>query len=117
MQSGRLTVAQFLECWLAESVKPKVRPRTFQSYDELVRVHLAPGLGRTRLNDLTPRDVQRFINRKLNAGLSPRRVKEQLLQEIQALTSMGRTVGQHQAFFMPTPLPETPETEEDEIDG
>ena len=75
VQSGRLTVAQFLECWLAESVKPNVRPRTFQSYDELVRVHLAPGLGRTRLNDLTPRDVQRFINRKLNAGLSPRRVQ------------------------------------------
>ena len=46
-----------------------------------------------------------------------RRVKEQLLQEIQAINDMGRTVGQPQAFFMSPHLPEAPETEEDETDG
>ena len=46
-----------------------------------------------------------------------RRVKEQLLQEIQALTSMGPTVGQPQALFMSIQHPETPETAEGEIDG
>ena len=61
--------------------------------------------------------VKAFIAGVPASHRAARRVKEQLLQEIQALTSMGRTVGQHQAFFMPTPLPETPETEEDETDG
>ena len=61
--------------------------------------------------------VKAFIAGVPASHRAARRVKEQILQEIQALTSMGTTVGQHQAFFMPTPLPETPETEEDETDG
>ena len=52
-----------------------MRPRTFHSYSELVRVHLGPGLGRIPLVKLTPEDVQELINRKLASGLSPRRVQ------------------------------------------
>ena len=74
-QSETLTVSEFLFDWLAESVKPIVRPRTYQSYAELVRLHLEPSLGRIRLSRLTPRDVRKLINSKLNAGLSPRRVQ------------------------------------------
>ena len=73
--SDRLTVRQFLDTWLIESVKSTVRPRTFQSYSELVRVHLGPGLGRIPLSKLSPDDVQKLINRKLASGLSPRRVQ------------------------------------------
>ena len=74
-QSDRLTVREFLSDWLSESVKPAVRPRTYQSYAELVRLHLEPSLGRIRLSKLTPRDVQKLINSKLNKGLSSRRVQ------------------------------------------
>ena len=74
-QSETLTVREFLFDWLAESVKPIVRPRTYQSYAELVRLHLEPSLGRIRLSRLTPRDVRKLINSKLNVGLSPRRVQ------------------------------------------
>ena len=61
--------------------------------------------------------VKAFIAGVPASHRAARRVKEQLLQEIRAINEMGRTVGQPQAFFMPTPLPETPETEEDETDG
>jgi integrase len=70
-----MAVGPFLASWLTESVQSTVRPRTFQSYSELVRIHLIPGLGRISLSKLTPQDVQRLINRKLADGLSPRRVK------------------------------------------
>ena len=73
--SENLTVRQFLFDWLTESVKPTVRPRTYQSYSELVRLHLEPSLGRIRLSRLTSRDVRKLVNSKLNAGLSPRRVQ------------------------------------------
>ena len=73
--SDRLTVGSFLQSWLVESAKPTVRPRTYQSYTELVRVHLVPGLGRIPLAKLTPQDVQKLLNRKLADGLSPRRVQ------------------------------------------
>ena len=74
-QSDTMTVGEFLFDWLTESVQPAVCPRTYQSYAELVRLHLEPSLGRIRLSKLTPRDVRKLINSKLSAGLSPRRVQ------------------------------------------
>ena len=74
-QSDKLTVRESLSDWLRESVKPALRPRAYQSYAEIVRLHLEPSLGRIRLSRLTPRDVQKLINAKLNGGLSPRRVQ------------------------------------------
>ena len=56
-QSDKLTVRESLSDWLRESVKPALRPRTYQSYAEIVRLHLEPSLGRIRLSRLTPRDV------------------------------------------------------------
>src|SRR5687767_13557573 len=41
----RQTVGQFLDRWLRDSVKPTVRPRTYASYEELIRLHIKPVLG------------------------------------------------------------------------
>lgn len=73
--SDRLTVSQYLDSWLEETAKPTVRPRTFQSYSEIVRLHLNAELGRISLAKLSPQDVQKLINRKLASGLSSRRVQ------------------------------------------
>jgi len=70
----RLTVGQYLDDWLENSARLSLRPRTFQRYEQLVRVHLKPELGRIPLTKLTPQDVQRFINLKLTSGLSPRTI-------------------------------------------
>src|SRR3954447_15067911 len=40
----RTTVAGFLDEWLAEAVRPTVRPRTHESYAQLVRVYIAPAI-------------------------------------------------------------------------
>ena len=71
----RQTVAQFLDRWLVHAVRPCVRPRTLQSYRQIVELHLAPGLGRLQLATLSPDDVQAFLNEKHAAGLSPRTVQ------------------------------------------
>lgn len=91
--SERQSLRQFLEYWLTESVKPTVRPRTFQSYDEIVRLHIMPSLGRTPLVKLTPQAVQSLINEKLDSGLSPRRV-----QYIHAV--LRRALGQAEAWSL-----------------
>ena len=75
LTSDRLTVSQYLDSWLEETAKPTVRPRTFQSYSEIVRLHLNAELGRISLAKLSPQDVQKLINRKLASGLSSRRVQ------------------------------------------
>jgi integrase len=71
----RLTVKQYLERWLNDSAKPTVRPSTFKSYSDLIRLHLVPELGRLSLAKLTPQDVQAMMSHKQAAGLSSRRVQ------------------------------------------
>ncbi|MGA8417974.1 MAG: site-specific integrase [Candidatus Dormiibacterota bacterium] len=71
----RETVGQFLQDWLQGTVSTKVRPSTYSSYRDLVRLHIEPELGKLRLNKLTPGHVQTMLNRKLASGLSPRRVE------------------------------------------
>ena len=61
--------------WLEHSAKPKVRLSTLESYEEIVRLHLEPDLGKVRLSKLTPMHVTKLINTKLSRGLSPRRVQ------------------------------------------
>src|SRR5262249_33547093 len=68
----RQTLGAFLERWLQDSVKPKVAPRTYTSYRALVRVHLAPELGRVPLEKLTPQRIQTFLNDRHAGGLSAR---------------------------------------------
>src|SRR5262249_32588970 len=70
----RQTLGGFLDRWLDDSVRPKVAPRTYTSYCYLVRVHLAPELGRVPLEKLTPQRIQTFLNEKHASGLSARTV-------------------------------------------
>jgi integrase len=70
----RVTVGGFLEQWLRDSARPSVRPRTYASYASIVRIHLAPALGKTPLTRLSPQQVQAFLNAKSASGLSPRTV-------------------------------------------
>jgi integrase len=66
----RLLVGQFLNTWLDNSARTAVRPKTYHGYQQIVRLHLAPGLGRIKLGRLTPQDVQAFVNAKAIA-ISP----------------------------------------------
>ena len=50
------TVGAYLGRWL-DFKQGQLRPRTYTSYEHIVRCHLVPGLGRVRLAKLTPHDV------------------------------------------------------------
>lgn len=67
---ARETMTRFLTTWL-EGVKPTLRPRSWDRYEEHVRLHLIPTLGRIPLARLSPRDVQRANNELLKMGLAP----------------------------------------------
>jgi integrase len=72
--AGGLTVEEYLERWLEDSVRGSVKITTHQSYGSLVRLHVCPGLGRTKLDNLTPAHIQRLYRAKLDEGLSPKTV-------------------------------------------
>lgn len=71
----RQTLGEYLDRWLTDVAKPKVRPKTYHSYAQLVRLHLKPALGRHQLGKLEPQHVQAMMNAKIKAGLSPRTVQ------------------------------------------
>jgi integrase len=71
----RQTVGQYLTRWLEESVKPAVRPLTYEQYAQHVRLYLEPALGKISLSKLSPQQVQSFINHISKQGLSARTVQ------------------------------------------
>jgi integrase len=75
IHADRQTVGQYLDTWLTEVIKSSVRPKTYRSYEGIVRIHLSPVLGRFQLAKLTPQHVQQLLNAKRAAGLAPRSVQ------------------------------------------
>ncbi len=76
-QEGMLVVApqqkvgSFLTQWLEDVHKYTVRPRTYEKYESMLRLHLVPGIGHLQLQKLAPQHLQRFYAKKLEEGLSP----------------------------------------------
>ncbi len=71
---GRMTLGGYLERYLEEVAKPKLRPRPYESCVQVVRDHLAPTLGKIPLVKLGPEHVQRYMNSKAGT-LSPATVR------------------------------------------
>ena len=69
------TVGQFLTDWLEHTHKQSVRPRTYERYEGVLRLHLVPALGRYQLQKLSAQHLQAFYTRKLEEGLSPTTVR------------------------------------------
>jgi integrase len=75
ISGDRQTVEQYLIGWLASIHPPIVRPRTFERFEGIVRLHLTPALGHHQLEKLQPAHVQHLLNQKLAADLSLQSVK------------------------------------------
>jgi integrase len=66
----RTTVEQYLTLWLT-AVRPSLRPRTWQRYEQLIRLHVIPQAGKLRLGRLAPEHLQQLYTARIQAGLSP----------------------------------------------
>jgi len=71
----KLSLGEYLDRWLNDSVRDNVRPRTLDNYRLQVWQHIAPALGRIKLKNLSPGHVQRLYRSKLDAGLKPSSVR------------------------------------------
>ncbi|QIN82503.1 tyrosine-type recombinase/integrase [Rubrobacter tropicus] len=72
--SEGLSVEKYMDRWL-EAIRGNVRPGTFKPYEAIVRLHIKPTLGGTKLDKLNAMQLERLYRQKLDAGLSPRRVR------------------------------------------
>src|ERR687889_1103593 len=76
LDAGKLTVGEYLERWLADSVKGSVKEATYSNYSHFAGKHICPALGRLKLKNLTPAHVRSFYGEKSRAGLSAATVKK-----------------------------------------
>jgi integrase len=73
--ADNLKLGEYLGRWLADSVRDTVRPTTFERYEQMVRLHIRPVLGKVKLKNLTSAHVRGLYRQKLDSGLSPRTVQ------------------------------------------
>src|SRR5215211_5665151 len=72
--ADNLTLGNYLDRWINDSVRDTVRQRTWERYEQIVRVHIKPALGRVKLKNITPTHARALYREKLNTGLASRTV-------------------------------------------
>ncbi len=68
-------LSEYLDTWLETAARPRVRPKTYQGYKQLIRLYVKPELGALMLSRVTPERVQMLYNKMGENGLSPRTVR------------------------------------------
>ncbi|MBO8136757.1 MAG: tyrosine-type recombinase/integrase [Desulfotomaculum sp.] len=81
VDSGKLTVEEFLLRWLRDYAKVNLAQSTVDGYEIIIKKHLIPALGKYQLDKLQPLHIQEYYARALangradgKGGLSPRTV-------------------------------------------
>jgi len=82
IRPDKVTLAEFLERWLKDYIRPNLAPKTAEWYSYIVHSHIVPSLGNIPLKQLKPEHLQRYYGEKLAAGrcdgkgaLSPQTVR------------------------------------------
>ncbi|HVM28217.1 MAG TPA: site-specific integrase [Mycobacteriales bacterium] len=87
--SRPMTLGDYLEAWLRDTLPTVVRPSTVASYSSLTRQHIIPGLGHHRLDKLTAVHIRAFLKDK-SAQTSPRTKRPLSSRTIQYLHAVLR---------------------------
>lgn len=70
VDAKKQTVGVFLQDWLENAQKQSLRPRSYERYEEIVRLHIMPVLGQHQLQKLSPQHVQALYAQKQEEGYS-----------------------------------------------
>jgi integrase len=107
--AGKMTVGEYLDRWLAVTVKGTVRTSTYERNEEIVRLHIKPSPGRVGLKKLTPAHVRGLYREKLDSGLAPatvRRIHSTLHKALSQAVSDGIVPRNAAHVKAPRPAPE-----------
>jgi len=67
-KAGQYNAGQWLDLWLEDYAKLKVRPSTYQTYQGFIKHHVKPNIGSIPLLKLTTMDLQRMYKELLESG-------------------------------------------------
>ncbi len=75
IEPASMPLNEYLDKWLEESAKNKLRARTFDNYESLLNCHVRKRLGAKRLSDIQAYDVQKLYNEMKKANYSPKTIR------------------------------------------
>jgi integrase len=108
--TGKMTLGDYLDRWLADSVKRTVRNSTYERHEEIVRLHIKPTLGRVGLKKLTPAHVRGLYSEKLDSALlapaTVRKIHSTLHKALSQAVSDGIVPRNAADVKAPRPTPE-----------
>ena len=75
LEGAKITLNEYLDRWFETAVKPRVREKTCQDYEGMLRRYVRPNLGGKLLTALRPLDLQTIYQHMTERGLSARTVR------------------------------------------
>lgn len=106
------TVDEWMDHWLAYIAARRLRPRTLDSYQTMVRLHIRPALGHHRLDRLQPEHLEAFYLALEEKGLSAStalRAHRILSRALKVAHQRGK-VGRNVAVLVDAPAAKRPVT-------
>lgn len=73
--STNLSLSQYLDSWYKNYVELNCKYSTISGYKIMIQKHIKPTLGFYKLSELSPSEIQEFINQKYIYGLSRKYIK------------------------------------------
>lgn len=75
VEPASIHLNDFLDRWLEEIAKNKLRERTFDNYESLLNCHVRERIGAKRLSDIHAYEVQKLYNGMKKASFSPKTIR------------------------------------------
>jgi integrase len=75
LEGAKITLNEYLDRWIETAVKPRVREKTCQDYDGILRRYVRPMLGEKVLAGMRPLDLQTTYQQMIERGLSARTIR------------------------------------------
>lgn len=72
----------YTETWMETFKKPKLKPKTYQSYIGYLRSHLFPAFGEKYIEEITTQDIQCFMNERAHLAKKSLKIYHDLLSQI-----------------------------------
>ena len=75
IEACTLSDDEYLNKWLETAARPRLRERTFSDYTEKIDRYVRSAIGKKKLADVRPLDIQTFYSQMQERGLSARTVR------------------------------------------
>ncbi len=91
-EASKMKVSEWLSIWFRDYVLNVKRPSTARGYDDIIRLHLNPGIGHIQLKDLRADHIQTMLNNiKKKTPASILRKIDSLNKQLEKADDAGKT--------------------------